>query len=902
MGGTRNCLFIFRPSSAQISRYTEQNTYGIQRDRTTDPMTWHRDCRKADITVIDLGLGGLVPCCNSCGEVCPSNDNDATDAGPSATYSILALEPPSRHENLHWPSSVSYFDDDDFKISRGTSASPNSLSQEQPNDGKEASALSCSEPLPRKSRFQGLGERQIRLLHLSNGNFNDLLHIDLTVEDFAFGVEYEALSYTWANDAGDSRKSCSVYYGEGWEVIRVTENCANALRRLRYRNKTRTLWVDAICINQEDVDERSHQVEMMADIFACAARVMVYLGENEPGSFDDEPLYSSRLRQQVEELCGKSYFSRIWVVQELVFAAEKTVICGSTTWDWGIFDSIARSLPDATGISWIHYCNDRKSREGLDLFQLLCSTLNCKSSDPRDRVFALLGLVVGSRAMGLTPDYSIPLADLMVGVTGHFLNHCSAQDCRTIFCLARTNGVSAWASWASWVPNWADIGQRQWLEAASIRQDQEYLGIEEKGWSPHLLLRCVKTEGPAVGKATGCLRLKGFLVASGPNTEQITFCGVSPFWEPSAIYTSTWDQLEGVDIVVVYIPYFDSYFLLRSSTTSTDHVAAESSEICALGPHGPDFDRITTIHPPHLVHDHSVPNLANVNTWVKALFRSGVYTGADLSGLVEPWTQLLENKVDYPKETWKRKRLWVRMLLRKAVIYHQTLSLLLKRGNDAREGQTLPRTLSLIRNISLFAEDLTQFVRTGALLDSALMLGMFLWKIASICKFPKGFIFLQDESSASYHIENQILFSSFSHFLTELLVEEDEDDDWGFKKHNTKIVKHFIEFLSAYISLPQNASLCPLNHDSEHWSSISEHSTSGMPINDGQFSLLPRHTVWCLTGRRSIISAYRTQNRRWLGWRDYPDPDVIQCMRVDEALSSKGWQVFVPDLIDVYFA
>lgn len=865
-------------------------------------MTWHGDCRKADITVIDLGLGGLVPCCNSCGEVCPSNDNDATDATDaerSATHSTLAFEPPSRHENLHWPSSVPYFDDNDFLISRGTDASPDSLPQER-NAGTGASSLVRSKPFPRISRFQELGERQIRLLHLSNGNFNDLIHINLTVEDFAFGVQYEALSYTWANDAGDSRKSYSVYYGEGWEVIRVTENCANALRRLRYRNKTRTLWVDAICINQEDVDERSHQVEMMADIFACAERVIVYLGENEPGSFHDEPLYRSRLRQQVEELCGRPYFSRIWVVQELVFAADKTVICGSTTWDWDMFDTMARSLSDATRISWIDYCNDRKYREGLDLFQLICSTLNCKSSDPRDRVFALLGLVVGSRAMGLTPDYSLQLADLMIGVTGHFLIHCSAQDCRTIFCLARTNGVSAWASW---VPNWADIGQRQWFEAASIRERQEYVGTEEKGWSPHLLLRCVETERPALGKATGCLKLKGFLVASGPNMNQITFCGASPFWEASAVYTCTWDQLKGVDIVVVYIPCYGSYFLLRSATTSTDHVAAKSSEICALGPSRPDFDDITfTINPSHLVHDHNVSILANINSWVKALFRSGMYTGADLSGLVEPWTQLLENKVDYPKETWKRNRLWVRMLLRKAVIYQQTLSLLLKRSKNTGEGQILPRTISLIRNISLFAQDLTLFVRTGALLDSALTLGIFLWKIAPIRKSSKCPI-LQYESPVSYHTENQILSNSFIHFLTNHLIEDDPDDDWGFTRQNKTLVKHFIEFLSAYISLPQNASLCPLNHDSEHWNFLSEISTSGMPINNGELSLLPRHTIWCLTGRHSITSAYRTQNKRWLSWRDYPDPGVIQCMWViDEALCTKGWHVFMPDLIDVYIA
>ncbi|VUC36750.1 unnamed protein product [Clonostachys rosea] len=813
-------------------------------------MSWHRDCRKADVTVIDLGPGGLVPCCNSCGEVCPSNDNYTTDAEQSRTaHPTVAPEPLFRHGNLYWPSSVPYFDDDDLLIWHGTDTSPNNPSQDQRNDNTEASALACSEPNLRKSRFQELGERQIRLMHLSNGNFNDLIHIDLTVEDFAFGVEYEALSYTWANDAGNSQKSCSVYYGAGWEVIRVTENCANALRRLRYRNKTRTLWVDAICINQEDVNERSHQVDMMADIFACAIKVIVYLGENEPPSFDDEPLYRSRLRQQVEELCSRPYFSRIWVVQELAFAVDKTVISGSTTWDWETFYTLACSLSHATGLSWIQFCNDRKSRENL-----------------------------------------------MVGVTAHFLIHCSAKDCRTILCLARTNGVSAWPSW---VPNWADVGQRQWLSAISEAESQDYLGSEEKDWRPHLVLRGVKTEGPAIGKTTGCLKLKSFLVASGPDMNNITFCGVSPFWKTSSIFRLG-DEPKEVPVILVYIPYCDSYFLLRSTTTSTEHVAAKLSEICALCPHRPEYDDLTTIHPPHLIQDHHGSLLANVNAWVKALFRSGIYTGANLGGLVEPWTQLLESKVDYPKEISRRDRLWVRMLLRKAVIYHQTLSLLLKRSNGTGEGQILPKTLSLIRNISIFAQDLARFVDTGALLDSALVLGAFLWKIAPFRNSPKAAM-LQFESSMSYHTENRTLFNSICQFLTYHLIEDFVDDDWGFKRHNAKLVKHFIEFLSAYISLPQNANLCLLNDNSEESNSLSENATSETSMNDGEFSLLPRHTIWCLTGRHSITSAYRTQSKRLQNWKGYPDPGVIQSMWViDQALSTRGWQVFAPDLIDVY--
>ncbi|KAK2061504.1 HET-domain-containing protein, partial [Colletotrichum caudatum] len=60
----------------------------------------------------------------------------------------------------------------------------------------------------------------------------------------------------------------------------ITINCANALRRLRFPGWARDVWVDAICINQEDSNERSHQVGIMQYIYATAIRVVVYLGED----------------------------------------------------------------------------------------------------------------------------------------------------------------------------------------------------------------------------------------------------------------------------------------------------------------------------------------------------------------------------------------------------------------------------------------------------------------------------------------------------------------------------------------------------------------------------------------------------------------------------------------------
>ena len=77
--------------------------------------------------------------------------------------------------------------------------------------------------------------------------------------------KYEAVSYTW----GEPNFTHSLYCEDGARLL-ITENLHAAIKRLRFPDLERTLWVDAICINQQDVDERSAQVAIMGDIFQKA--------------------------------------------------------------------------------------------------------------------------------------------------------------------------------------------------------------------------------------------------------------------------------------------------------------------------------------------------------------------------------------------------------------------------------------------------------------------------------------------------------------------------------------------------------------------------------------------------------------------------------------------------------
>lgn len=84
---------------------------------------------------------------------------------------------------------------------------------------------------------------------------------------------YEALSYVW----GSGNKPLSIFLDKG--CLHVTKNLYEALLGLRDRYLPRIIWIDAICINQNDTGEREHQVGMMAEIYARASRVIVWLEE-----------------------------------------------------------------------------------------------------------------------------------------------------------------------------------------------------------------------------------------------------------------------------------------------------------------------------------------------------------------------------------------------------------------------------------------------------------------------------------------------------------------------------------------------------------------------------------------------------------------------------------------------
>jgi len=123
-------------------------------------------------------------------------------------------------------------------------------------------------------------EQSIRLLTLLPGATTAKIQCILQVVDLSLAPTYEALSYVWGSQDSPTRIICN-------EIpIRVGPNLAAALQRIRLESRSRVLWIDALCIDQSNLKERSPQVALMQDIYQRASGILMWLGNDEDGNVE----------------------------------------------------------------------------------------------------------------------------------------------------------------------------------------------------------------------------------------------------------------------------------------------------------------------------------------------------------------------------------------------------------------------------------------------------------------------------------------------------------------------------------------------------------------------------------------------------------------------------------------
>jgi ankyrin repeat protein len=310
--------------------------------------------------------------------------------------------------------------------------------------------------------------RLVRLLYGEDGPIQCEL-FDTWLRDTNVTIEYEALSYTW----GGMDKPYEIeIHGRG---MSVTENLLLALRRLRYPDRDRILWIDAICIDQTNHGERVHQVRQMASIYKRAEQVVIWLGpptseidlvfrhmhglEEEalkhasnswnPSDQRWQDLWTTvqlllgnvrgdsipQLREGLRSLLSRSWFKRAWIIQEVAMARSARVMCGTKSVSARIF----AIFPGLLGITPDTHCQaildimpgpSRKHSwwtQTRDLHTLLRKFRDSEATDLRDVIYALLGISSdGCDTDILVPNYKEPVEEI-VRATVAFLLHLRYQ-------------------------------------------------------------------------------------------------------------------------------------------------------------------------------------------------------------------------------------------------------------------------------------------------------------------------------------------------------------------------------------------------------------------------------------------------------------------------------------------
>ncbi|GKT43370.1 heterokaryon incompatibility protein 6, OR allele [Colletotrichum spaethianum] len=338
----------------------------------------------------------------------------------------------------------------------------------------------------------------IRLLTLEPGDFNDPIKCRLSLSSTASMIDYDAISYTWASEDGEMEWTERLTLNS--REFLVTPNCMMALRRVRSRGAEKVIWIDAICMNQKDVEERGHQVRLMPQIYSRAQHVLIYVGEPTPEEerliryLRNDPIPGTprqRLQLSLETLLNKRYFSRAWILQEVALARNAMLICGNFSMPWsmvqiprlaalGLLINVGEEprLLSMLQLPSVLQFRAPAYRDSSDLLHLLDLARHSHATDPRDKLFAVFGLISCGDSDGIVADYTKSTKKAYMQMAGWIAQRFGlpAMLVRAFHLDQFFNEENAVRhatseSIPSWAPNWTETpAPWSWPELAKIHQ------------------------------------------------------------------------------------------------------------------------------------------------------------------------------------------------------------------------------------------------------------------------------------------------------------------------------------------------------------------------------------------------------------------------------------------------
>jgi len=338
---------------------------------------------------------------------------------------------------------------------------------------------------------------EIRLLVLHPATTRDAeICCDLEVTNLKEHPPYEAISYTW----GSVGTSCRILLNR--REFQVHENAAAALKRLRLPQK-RYLWVDALCINQDDLAERAAQVPLMRCIYGQAQQVCVWLGELAEGGIvgirelqnsslsvgweqwkidrkygtpmlsATENIFSSvgivnrgnlvdeQMNGEIRELLTRPWWRRTWIIQEAVLAERLVIMVGSETLSWESIRKCWERQGWTQGrmeVFGVRVMDDKDrfpdeiyrtiselrerwhtSSDPTSLLDVLYLFRLLECTNPRDRIYGFLGIVSSRLSLEVVPDYTRATADIFTQFVHQMIRATKCLD--VLNCAREWQGV-----------------------------------------------------------------------------------------------------------------------------------------------------------------------------------------------------------------------------------------------------------------------------------------------------------------------------------------------------------------------------------------------------------------------------------------------------------------------------
>ncbi|KUI70563.1 Heterokaryon incompatibility protein 6, OR allele [Cytospora mali] len=345
------------------------------------------------------------------------------------------------------------------------------------------------------------GPNDIRCLILKSGSGSEPLSCQLRHIKLGEGVPFEAISYVWGSRVMDYNILCDS------RRVDITANLHHSLRQTRLSTRDRVLWADSICINQDNNEEKGHQVRLMGRIYSQAKRVLITLGQDErsnlysksaasairetssrvlqtlatldggwnsfPFTENDDPLLSDPRWLAIEQLTAHPWFKRGWVIQEAALATEAFILWGHEEITWFEFMRMyswsflrARKIHHEykfvvsglhLGLYGLRFPNESTSylrqespymRHSLDVLQ---ASRELELDDDKDHVYAFLALPQTAGLKNLQISYDKTASDVYRDVAIWY----AEKEKELLFLhYVENNENDLDSDYPSWIPQW----------------------------------------------------------------------------------------------------------------------------------------------------------------------------------------------------------------------------------------------------------------------------------------------------------------------------------------------------------------------------------------------------------------------------------------------------------------